>query len=263
MNTDILTVDGIRRYLGKYGDIFNITIEDTVTSTNAVLKSKAPECSEGELLIARLQTSGHGRFARKFHSPVGGGIYMSLLLKPRMAPENALKITTAAAVAVAEAIEVLTDGGPKIKWVNDVYFKDKKVCGILTEGAVNTETKLLDWAVLGIGINVYPPENGFAEDIKNIAGAVNDTRRDNLLNRLTAETLKRFWVYYKNLEQSPHLEAYQSRSYLNGKAVKVLKGDSSLDAVAISVDGEFKLLVTYPDGTTEHLNSGEVSIKPI
>ena len=97
---------------------------------------------------------------------------MSLIIKPSLCAEKSLFITTTTAVAVARAIETVSDKKTGIKWVNDLFIDGKKVCGILVEGAANQKTGLLDYAVIGIGVNVYEPESGFDAEIKDIAGAV-------------------------------------------------------------------------------------------
>ena len=124
------------------------------------------------MLVAESQTAGRGRLGRSFHSPVGTGLYMSILLRPTFSAERALFITTAAAVAVCRAIEQETGLKPQIKWVNDIYLHEKKICGILTESSINFETKGLKWAVLGIGLNLSEPEGGFPEEIRSVAGAL-------------------------------------------------------------------------------------------
>ena len=104
---------------------------------------------------------------RKFFSPQNSGVYISVLLRPdAMAPERALKITTMAAVAASRAIEEVTGKEAKIKWVNDIFVDGLKVVGILTEASMSMESGRLDFAVLGIGFNVYLPEGGFPEELR-------------------------------------------------------------------------------------------------
>ena len=102
----------------------------------------------------------------------------------------AVSVTAAAAAAVAEAVETVSSKKAGIKWVNDVLTDNKKVCGILTEAALDVESGALSYAVLGIGVNVYPPQGGFPEDIKNKAGALCDTKQPGLKNRLAAYAVK-------------------------------------------------------------------------
>ncbi len=239
----------------------NITVLKSVDSTNKYLKAKAVEgAKEGAVIIADAQTGGRGRFTRKFHSPSGCGIYMSILLKPQMPAGNAVLITSAAAVAVAEAIETLCGKDAKIKWVNDVYVDSKKVCGILTEGVIKPDGDF-DWAVLGIGINAFEPENGFDAEIKDIAGAVFDEYRENLRNRLIAEVINRFFRYYNKLEKKTFLDEYRKRSFVLGEIVDVVKNEENRKAKALDIDDDCRLLVEYEDKSKEFLSSGEISIR--
>lgn len=172
--SDVLTVQSVSRFLDTDMPVY-LQVQTEVTSTNTLLKVQAEQgAPEGTVLIAESQTAGKGRLGRHFTSPPGTGIYFSLLLRPRCTAEKSLFITTTAAVAVCEAIEQVTGLNPQIKWVNDVYLNEKKVCGILTEASVDFENGGLNWAVLGIGINIAVPEEGFPEEIRSIAGAIFD-----------------------------------------------------------------------------------------
>ena len=255
---DLLTMQGITDNLTEN---FNIILLDKIDSTNLYLKKLAREgAKEGTIVIADCQTLGRGRFDRKFYSPENCGIYMSILLKPTLHPKDAILITAAAAVAVSLAVEKLTKKQAKIKWVNDVLIDNKKICGILTEGAFKNPESF-DWAVLGIGINAYTPKEGFAEDIKNIAGSVFDTPEASLRDRLCAEIINTFWNIYENLSEKIFLDSYRKRSFVLGKKVTVIKNNISAPAKALEIDDNCQLLVEYKDGTRELLNSGEISIK--
>ncbi len=241
---------------------FNIIVFNSIGSTNRYLKDLAKNGErENCIVISDSQTEGHGRFNRKFHSPKGTGIYMSILLKPCLRTEASVLITAAAAVAVCEAIETLSNKTPKIKWVNDILIDSKKVCGILTEGSVNMESGNLNWAVLGIGINAYTPESGFENDIKDIAAAVFENKKAGLRNLLTAEIINRFYAYFEALADKSFLAGYKRRLSVLGKEINVIKNGVSRSATAISLDDSCRLLVKYENDTKEYLNSGEISIK--
>ncbi|WP_300382626.1 biotin--[acetyl-CoA-carboxylase] ligase, partial [Clostridium sp.] len=219
---------------------------------------------EGTVIISEEQTEGRGRFGRKFYSPKGTGIYMSILLRPQISGSESFLITTAAAVAVAEAIEGVSGKEAKIKWVNDIYCEDKKVCGILTEASFDLESGGLEYAVLGIGINVKTPENGFPEEIKYIASEIFDNKAFNLedvRSKLVAEVLERFWVYYKDIKKKTFLTAYKEKSLLINKEVFIISRSSSKKAMVLDIDDECKLKVRMEDGSIQFLSSGEVSIK--
>ena len=244
-----------------------IDVQHTVTSTNDLLKQLAVNGEEeGYALIAAEQTAGKGRFGRQFYSPDGSGVYISFLLRPKMRAEDSLFITTSAAVAVCRAIENITGGriSPHIKWVNDIYINHKKVCGILTEAAVSFESGMLDYAVLGIGINISNPDGDFPEEIKDIATSLfGDMEQDNIRNRLAAEVLRQLERLMEDPLAADYLEEYKQRQLLKDCDVTVIKGDKRIFARALGIDERARLCVKYEDGSREALISGEVSVKAI
>ena len=253
-----VSVPGIERYLKTP---CKIEIFKSVTSTNDVLKQMASSgADEWTVVVAGEQTAGRGRMGRQFYSPKGTGIYMSILLRPKFPAQQALLITTAAAVAVANALEENGCQDVKIKWVNDVFSQGKKVCGILTEGAFDFETGLLDYAILGIGINVDIPSGGFPDNITSVAGAA-FSGVDVVRSRIIAQVIDNFSGFYNNLIEKPHLAQYRSRSLLTGKTVLVPNQDETQQAIVLDIDDEFRLVVRYSDGRQEALSSGEVSVK--
>lgn len=257
---DNLTLDGIKQKLSA--EMYNLSLLEETDSTNNYLKALARKGEkEGKVIIADRQTGGRGRFNRRFYSPQGCGIYMSILLKPDLSPENVVLITAAAAVAVSRAVIKLTGESVSIKWVNDVLKNGKKICGILTEGAIDSDTGKFAWAVLGIGINTYTPANDFESEIKNIAGAVFDTTEQGLRNRLCAQILNEFYTVYTNLQSVNFLEDYRKYSCVLGETVSVVKNERLIPAKALEIDDNCRLLVEYQDGKKEFLNSGEISIK--
>lgn len=233
---------------------------DSLDSTNTTAREMAANgAPEGTVVLARGQRQGRGRFGRTFFSPDGSGIYMSVILRPT---ENPLYITTAAAVAVAGAMQAITEKTVGIKWVNDVYCDGKKACGILTEGVM--KDGLLCHAVLGIGVNLAFPQDGFPEEISNKAGSVLDVLpAEEIRHRFIADVLERFAVFYENLSQKPFLEEYRKLSLLTDKTVKILapSGEEREAVTVLGIDDEFALVVKQKDGTVCHLSSGEVSIK--
>ena len=259
---DILSPAEIEKNLTTLKGKLDIEVKETVTSTNALLKEKAAlGAPEGTVLIALSQTAGRGRFTRKFFSPADSGIYMSILLRPRIPAESATLITTAAAVAVAEAAEKISGRKTGIKWVNDVLIDGKKICGILTEASLNIESGELDYAIPGIGLNIYEPENGFPDEIKNIAGAILEERGSGNKSRLAAAVLESFFKYYKDISERTYLNSYRERCIVLGKQINVLSSDGTRPATALDIDENCRLRVKYSGGKEEILSSGEVSIK--
>lgn len=242
----------------------------SIPSTNTALKERAASgAAHGCCIIAGSQSGGRGRSTlnqnRGFFSP-DTGIYMSLLLRPeRFTAQKAERLTTMAAVAVCEAIESLSPEKAVIKWVNDVYMRGRKVCGILTEGAFSTESGFLSYAVVGVGINVYEPERGFPSELEGIAGAAFGSLIKDGRNRLAAEFLNRFMRCYGADGEDGYVEKYRERSFLIGKEVTVLSSAGARRAFVLGVNDECALLVKYvdsgADGKAEVLNSGEVSVR--
>ena len=230
---------------------------ESLDSTNNYLKKLASGgAAEGTVVIADEQTAGRGRMGRSFSSPAGTGLYMSVLLRPHIAAESALLITTAAAAAMAEAIEDVSGRRTGIKWVNDILIGGRKVCGILTEAAFSVETGSIDYAVLGLGVNIREPEGGFPEELRSIEKPGKDMR-----NRIAAGFLTRFGEYYSDLEGRRFYSPYLSRLVLIGKKINVIKPSGTETAKAVGLDRDFRLEVEYPDGRTELLSGGEVSTR--
>ncbi|MDD5899621.1 MAG: biotin--[acetyl-CoA-carboxylase] ligase [Lachnospiraceae bacterium] len=262
VTTDILSVQGIRKYLSPVCSEVELNVLPEVETTNALLREKANAgATEGYTVIAGAQTKGRGRLGRSFFSPEDTGIYMSLLLRPvGMTPSQAIRLTTMAAVAACEAIEEASGKQAWIKWVNDIYMDGRKVSGILTEASFNMETGSLDYVVLGIGMNVYPPKGGFPKEIEQIAGTIFHERRNDGKNFLAAGFLNCFMNYYVSWEKVDYVEKYRTRCLVTGKEITVVSAGGGKRAVALDVDEECRLVVRYTDGQTEHLSSGEISI---
>lgn len=262
-DSDILSPQGIRRFLKpEYRDL-DLTVLPTAPSTNALVREKANQgCPGGCIIIACEQTAGRGRYGRQFFSPVDSGVYLSLLLRPTAySPQQATCLTAAAAAAMCQAIEEVTGQQPGIKWVNDIFLHGKKVCGILTEAAVGLETGTLNYMVLGAGVNLYPPAEGFPEEIQPIAGSVLERSCPEAKNRLVGEFLNRFWDFYTHPECRTYLEDYRSRSLAIGQNVTVLSAGRAVSAYAYGIDDDFRLLVRYDSGKTEALSYGEIRIQ--
>lgn len=263
VKTDILSPQGIQKYLDTEYRNLDISVLLTVDSTNVLVREKANSGqAEGYTVIANEQTAGRGRYGRKFFSPYGTGVYLSMLLRPfHYSAGQAVRITTIAAVAMCEAIEEISGEKAQIKWVNDIYVRGKKVCGILTEASFGLESGLLEYAVLGVGLNVYRPREGFPEELKEIAGSVFDSTRDDMKNRLAAAFINRFMGYYKAKDHTAYIEKYRSYSLAVGRQITVISGNQSRSAYAYGIDDECRLLVKYDDGETESLSYGEITIK--
>ena len=208
VSTDILSIQGVEKYLNPEHSYIELEILPDIGSTNDYLREKAAQGKgEGYAVVAGAQTRGKGRTGRSFYSPADTGIYLSLLLRPKdCGPAQAVKFTTMAAVAACEAIEKVSHRSPQIKWVNDIYIDGKKVSGILTEASVSLENGSLEYVLLGIGINVYPPEKGFPQELRETAGSVFQERKSDGKNQLAAGFLNRLMDIYTKEEIGEYAE---------------------------------------------------------
>lgn len=251
---DVVTRQGIQ---ACFPDL-EIRVLHSVSSTNSYLKAEAETSREGLVVIARRQNGGRGRMGRSFSSPPNTGLYMSVFLRPAMQAEEAVQITTMAAVAVCRAIEAFTEQKAEIKWVNDVFVAGKKVCGILTEASVNVENGRMEYAILGVGINLYEPEKGFAAEIKSIAGSVFGKKTGHYADQFTCELLRQFFLFYRG---APYIEEYRARSLLIGKEILYTVQGKEMRATAVGIDDRCGLIVKNTEGEIAFLHSGEVSVK--
>lgn len=240
---------------------YKIYAYETLPSTNQTAMEMAAEgASEWTVVMAGQQTAGRGRLGRAFYSPGGTGVYMSVILRPIIAPSEALKITTAAAVSVAETLEKLFGVRAAIKWVNDILVNGKKVCGILTESRLSGDA--LDFAVLGIGINLVAPEGGFPEEIQEIAGAVTEEMRDS--QTIIGKILEVFYPKYQALsvEPCPFLPAYRERLCCLNRSVHILEEDGTWkQGTPVDLESDFSLKVVMEDGSVKSLRAGEISLR--
>ena len=257
---DLLTEEGIRKYLTTERFGREMELHDSLDSTNQRAKALAAEgAPHGFLVTADSQTAGRGRLGRSFYSPKHSGVYMSLILRPTCAPEKASMITSLTAVAAARAVEKLSGADVKIKWVNDLYIGSRKICGILSEAGFGMEAGQLDYVVVGIGVNVrkmaFPPE---LWEIAGSSGNETDTVPDR--DRLIAEILNELEKVYGQLETGEFLEESRRRSNVIGRDVLVIQGGSQYPARALDIDGQGRLIVRTETGA-ETLGFGEVSLK--
>lgn len=259
--TDILSSKIIKDNMPKYRDKFNFVIYKTVESTNIVARGMAMNGADsGTVVIAEEQTSGYGRNGKSFFSPYGTGIYMSIILNLKKEKKifNSSFITTAAAMAVSKSIEEISNENTQIKWVNDVFINGKKVCGILTEGAFSFEDGKLDYAVIGIGINVNFPKNGFPEEINNIAVSINKMQNNkDIRNILIAKILEKMYEYYFN--NVAFYDEYKKRSFLIGKKVSLNIDNEEHIVKVLDIDKTFALVAEFQDGKIDRIVSGSVN----
>ncbi len=248
--------------------LFNnhILMYETIDSTNIEAKRLVKDNavpSHGVVLLAESQTAGRGRLGRSFYSPKSSGIYTSIIFDSKELKKGAstsLAVTVAAAIAVRRALEEVGVEA-KIKWVNDLFVENKKVCGILTEGIFATGQSQLatgvETYVIGIGINVFDAEDGFPQELKHIAGALNKAIDRNIL---VAKLLNNLLSVLAE-EDTSVIDEYRKYSLVLNKEVTVIKPSETYLAVVREITDEAHLVVELKDGKREELLSGEVSLR--
>ena len=238
---------------------------DTIDSTN----TKAQELAEkgyqsGTLVVADKQESGKGRRGRSWVSPSGTGIFMTLMIKPDINPNNASMLTLVAALAVAKAITSVTGEEALIKWPNDIVVNGKKVCGILTE--MNAQFDYINHIVVGIGINVH--NESFPEEISQMASSLMIEAGGKRFHRaqIIAETMSYFEQYYDTFLKTQDLSAlvreYDELLVNMNKAVRVLDPKEPFDGKAMGITSKGELIVDTWE-SRKLVSSGEVSVRGI
>lgn len=241
--------------LGRKIDVFK-----TIDSTNNFAKSLAQlGAVHGTTVISEVQTQGKGRMGRDFYSPMGMGVYMSVILRPKLSVEHSLLITSCAAVAVAEAVEKVAGIDCRIKWVNDIYAGGKKLCGILTEASVDVEQGGLEYAIVGMGINVQNVT--FPKNLADTATSVRlETDKPVSRSVLTAEILNCLEERLETIRDKSFLDEYRRRSNVIGERIEVTHNDVSEQMDCTGIDEIGRLLVRLDSGEEKALTSGTVRI---
>lgn len=242
-----------------------VRYEDSVDSTNNRLRDLALSgAADGQVVIANEQLNGRGRRGKEFVSPKDKGIYLSMLFYPDSLPKDIVEITAWTAVAVNHAIETVCGIRAGIKWVNDLVINQKKICGILTEMSVESESGYIQYVVIGIGLNVNENKRDFPKEIRDIATSLSmETDTQYLRAQLAAEIIKELDIMrnaWPN-EKQKYLDSYQKDDITIGKEISIVKKSEIKQGVATAINDDFSLDVCYNDGSTENISSGEISIR--
>ena len=234
---------------------------DSVDSTN----TRARQYAEGggdapALFVARSQTAGRGRMGRSFFSPEGTGLYYSLLLPYPSRTEDALRLTGAAAVVTAEAIEAVYGIRTGIKWVNDIYLDGKKLAGLLAESFSVGEKR---YALIGIGINLYTER--FPEELAELAislcPGMKETEAEQKRLALIEDLTDRLLSLAKDPSDPSYFSRYRERSLVLGRSVRFTRNGVTQEGVAEEIDSMGALTVRLADGTKQLLSSGEITLR--
>ncbi len=240
-----------------------LQVMESVTSTNDLLRQAAANgAPEFTVYAAKSQTAGKGRQGRQFYSPPQTGLYLSILLRPQISPAESLALTPLAAVAAANAVERCSGQSVQIKWVNDLLLNGKKICGILAESQFS-DADTLDYVIVGIGINLLPPSQGFPPELKQIAGAVYpaDANAESAFIDCAAELISSLIYEYRRLPEKHYLAGYRSRLCMLGTEITVCENGMERAAIALAIDDALRLLVRYSDGTEQWRSTGEIRIR--
>ena len=257
---DLLSETEIRRWLNAKTIGRKLEIHERLDSTNNRAKALAAAGAEhGLTVIADSQSGGRGRLGRSFFSPEHSGVYLTCILRPDCTPARAALLTSLAAAATARAVETAANAEVKIKWVNDLYMGGKKICGILSEAGIGMETGRVEYAVVGIGVNVNRME--FPPELKDVATSIcNETGKAPDRNRLIAEILNQLEALHGELGTGSFLEENRRRSNVIGQTVTVIEGGRQYPARALDIDDQGRLVIETAEGK-KCLDYGEVSLK--
>ena len=266
---DALTEQEIRGFLGETELVGKRLIcLSSVDSTNTYLKKEAlAGAPEGTAVTADFQTGGRGRMDRPFQNPAGKLVALSVLLRPRQIPPARLScITAQTAVALCDAVEEVCGLRPGIKWTNDLVIGRKKLCGILTEMALEGETGNLQYLVIGMGINVHQRLEDFGPELSEIAVSL-DMAMGGPVSRpaLAAAELRALDRLYGDIlrgDTGRYLDAYRRDCVTLSKPVQLISFDGGREtARALDIDDDFGLLVELENGTRKTVRTGEVSVR--
>lgn len=239
-----------------------LSVFEEVTSTNDLLRTAADAgAPEFTVYAAQRQTAGKGRQGRSFFSPQSG-LYLSILFRPQLTPAETLALTPMAAVAAAEAVEQCSGQAVQIKWVNDLLLDGRKICGILAESQFSA-SNTLDYVIVGIGINLTAPADGFPPELREIAGAVfpQDALPENAFADCAAALISALMREYRVLAEKHYLSGYRARLCVLDRPITVSENGTERPAVALAVDDDLRLLVRYADGTEQWRSTGEIRIR--
>lgn len=258
-----LTEEGLRQQLDGCWIGRQLFLLPEVDSTNAHAKRLSGGLEEGAVIAVDRQTAGRGRLQRQFYSPEREGVYFSVLLRPRLHLRELSVMAMCSAVSAAEAVEELTGLRPEIKWPNDLLWQGKKLCGILSESSVESETGRVQELIIGIGLNVnnlsFPPKlEGKAVSLRQMCGKVIPRAAviGAVLRRLSQ------WLEPGGAPAGRQqlAAAYRREVGCIGRQVALSYPDRQMTGRVLGVDDAGRLVLRLEDGRTETVFSGELQI---
>ena len=258
--SNVLTEDGIMAHVNVP---CQLKVYGVVDSTNEV--AKTVECGDVPIVIlADRQTAGKGRLGRRFESPAGAGLYMTFVFRPKFDISKSLFVTMATAVGTCRAIEKATGKRAGIKWVNDLFYNGRKICGILTEAQSDFEIGAIDRLITGVGVNCFP--GSFPPEVAGIAGPLSEETGSFSREKLAAEMINEILPLITKPDISSFMDEYIERCFILGRKIKIhpTYNDSGIQAEAAGISGDGGLVVRYLEGEKagmeDVLHTGEISI---
>lgn len=237
---------------------FNLIHFNSIDSTNKYAKNNISSLENKTIIIANSQDNGKGRKNRDFYSPKNDGIYMTLIFKDDF-NESIIKMTALTSLAIVKAIKTLYDIDLSIKWINDIFYNRKKLCGILCEATVEMNTRKFDSILIGIGINVY--NSDIPEELKDIITSlklIKDIEYDK--NIIVLQIIDEILNIMSNVNDSTLLEQYKASSIVINEEVIVSQANNEYVAKVSNINDEYNLIVES-NNKKILLNSGEISLK--
>lgn len=239
---------------------------ETIDSTNNEAKRliSSEDITTPLLVVAKTQTAGRGRQGKSFYSPADTGLYMTLAVPMNCPIASQVTVTTRVAVAVAQTLErQFADLKivPEIKWVNDIYVRGLKACGILCEAVNDYDRQLLKWAIIGVGVNISTQE--WPGELNGIAGSIADVSVDK--EALARAVALRILDLLDDMSDENYLDYYRAHSNVIGKDIEFTENGSVMQAHAVDVDATGGLMVNVLSGIgageRRVLNSGEITVR--
>lgn len=245
----------------------NILYYDVTDSTNLRIKQAGDEgAPHGTLAVADRQTAGRGRRGRTWESPAGSSIYMSILLRPEIAPNKASMLTLVMALSVVEGIQecIGNDRDIQIKWPNDIIINGKKLAGILTE--MSSQIDYINHVTVGVGINVNTTD--FPEEIAQTATSLriecgHTVKRASLIAAVMERLEENYETFLETEDLSGLLDRYNALLVNYDRDVQIIGAKETYQAHAIGIDHTGELIVRREDGSIEKINAGEVSVRGV
>ena len=258
---DLLTPSEVRPILRTKWMGRSIHHFHSMDSTNSMAYQLALQgAEEGEIVVAESQKKGRGRLGRKWYSPPLTNLYLSVILRPEIPPQQASLITLMAAVATAGAIHKFSGLHPTIKWPNDILLKNRKVAGLLNE--IHSETDRIHFVILGVGVNLNMDEKMFSKEIRSLATSLKRETGESVSRKAFLQTLlEELEMWYETFLKegaSPVLKAWREKAQIQGRPVKVTSFGEVLSGTAIDVDSDGALVLETKEGERKRVVAGDV-----